>query len=80
MPKVGPFLNCNQADTKRPNTVIGTVPRTMPNINASIVADIVRLDVISGISTAFAAAGAAKAVTAATWGVVEACKVEMSPL
>lgn len=40
----------------------------MPNINASIVADIVRLDVISGISTALAAAGAAKAVTAATWG------------
>lgn len=39
MPRVGPFLNWSQADTKRPKTVMGTVPNTMPNIKASIVAD-----------------------------------------
>ena len=38
MPRVGPFLNCSQADTKSPSTVMGTVPRTMPSIKASTVA------------------------------------------
>ena len=35
MPKVGPFLNCSQAETKRPSTVMGTVPKTMPSMSAS---------------------------------------------
>ena len=39
IPRVGPFLNCSQAETNRPKTVIGTVPSTMPSIMDSTGAD-----------------------------------------
>ena len=56
IPRVGPFLNCNQADTKRPKTVMGTVPSTMPNIRASTVADRFREESMGRSATSMAEA------------------------
>ena len=53
IPKVGPFLNCNQAETNRPKTVMGTVPKTMPNITVSNGAAMLTLEPSSFLGIGF---------------------------